>query len=221
MSDLRGYSCFVFDLDGTLVDTALDNARAANDALVELGLDPLPAETVRSFIGGGVPRIMARCLGDLADRHLDEAVAAFLRHYEADPVALSRPYEGASEMLSRIATAAGRIGVCTQTPERLAGRILSGAGLAEHVQVVVGPESVTHRKPHPEPVHRVLSELGAAAEDALFTGDAPSDLQAAHAAGVTACAAAYGYGTTAALRAENPAYEIESVPELLQRVSVG
>ncbi|WP_051208819.1 HAD family hydrolase [Propionicicella superfundia] len=221
MTDLPAYSCFVLDMDGTIVDTALDNARAANEALVDLGLEPLPAETVRSFIGGGVPRIMQRCLGDLAEDRLDDAVAAFMRHYEADPVSLSRPYPGVVETLTRITAEGGRIGICTQTPDHLAHDILAGTGLARFIGVVVGPESVTHRKPHPEPVLRVLAELGSGPEAAVLTGDAASDLQAARAAGVTACAATYGYGTTASLRAEDPAFEIATFPDLLRRVRVG
>ncbi len=214
------FTCFILDMDGTIVDTAADNARAANLALRELGFDPLPVETVTSYIGGGVPRIMRRCLGESADAYLDKAVDAFMRHYEADPVALSVPYAGVDEALGYIVEHGGRIGVATQTPEDLAQEILDGVDLARYVNVVVGPESVKKRKPDPEPILKVLGELGGTSHKAILVGDAPSDLQAARAAGVTTCAALYGYGSIEALRAEEPAYSITHFPELLSQVAV-
>ncbi|WP_169337900.1 phosphoglycolate phosphatase [Propionicicella superfundia] len=220
VTELPAFHCFVLDMDGTVVDTAPDIARSANRTLAELGLPQLPYETVASYIGGGVPKLMERCLAERADQYMKQAVPLFMSLYDAEPAALSTLYPGVLDTIRTISDRGGLIGICTQKPEALAHKILDALGVGSYVKHLVGPESVTHRKPHPEPVVKVLTGLGSTAADAIFVGDTASDLQAASAAGVVACAVTYGYGSEQSLRAESPTYVIDDFEDLLTSVAV-
>lgn len=220
MTQPPSYHCFVLDLDGTLVDTAPDIARAANRTLAALGFDMLPDATVASFIGGGIPKLLERCLGDATDRYLDEALPIYMTLYTAEPAATSSVYPGVVETMRQIRDAGAVMGVCTQKDEPLSQAILDQLGLAEFVDCVVGPESVTHRKPHPEPVLRALELLDVAPTDAIFVGDAATDIRAARAAGVASCAVTFGYGSAESLRAEDPTFVVDRFGELLEHVAI-
>lgn len=215
------FRCFILDMDGTIVETAYDNARIANQVLAHLGREPLPDDLVASYFGDGIPMLMTRCLGDPADPDLDTAVSLFLSMYEADPVESSRVYPGVLDTLLSIQTQGGRVGICTQTPEAIAKKVLDLLGFATVVDCVVGPESVTHRKPHPEPVLTVLARLSCDAAEAVFVGDMKTDMMAATGAGVATIAATYGYGTLEDLRAQNPRFEASTFADVLTLVGVG
>lgn len=105
--------------------------------------------------------------------------------------------------------------MCTQKDEPISLAILEQLGVAPLVDYLVGPESVTHRKPHPEPVLKVLQGLDVTAHESIFVGDAATDIQAARAAGVVSCAATFGYGSAESLLAESPGYVINDFAELL------
>lgn len=217
---LPSFHCFILDLDGTLVDTAPDIARSANRTLIELGLAALPDETVASYIGGGIPKLMERCLADKADEYMERAVPLFMSLYEAEPAALSTVYPGVRDAVATIAGRSALVGLCTQKPEPLARRVIDQLGLGSYVQYIIGPESVTHRKPHPEPVLKVLAGLGATAAESIYVGDTATDVQAARAAEVVTCAVTYGYGSEQSLRAENPDYVVDAFADLLDLVTV-
>lgn len=224
VNDLPAYRYFILDMDGTVVDTAPDIVRSANRTLQELGLENLPYETVASFIGGGVPKLMQRCLaeraGERAEELQEEGVKIFTGFYTAEPAVDSTLYPTVLDTMKSIAERGGRFGICTQKPEALAQAILDTLGIGSLVEVLVGPESVTHRKPHPEPVLKVLTDFSASAKDAIFVGDTASDMAAAHAAGVVTCGVTYGYGSADSVQSENPRYLVDSFDALLTHVSV-
>lgn len=207
-------------MDGTVIDTAPDIARAANRTLAALGLGTLPDETVASYIGGGIPKLLQRCLGDKTDQYLERALPIYMELYTAEPAATSTVYPGVVDALRTIRDKGGVIGICTQKDEPISRSILEQLQVSDYVDCLVGPESVTHRKPHPEPVLKVLEGLNVPADDAIFVGDAASDIQAAKAAGVASCAATFGYGSTESLMAEDPTYVIDMFGDLLTRVAV-
>lgn len=220
VNELPSYGCFILDMDGTIADTIADNVRSANRALEQLGLPQRPFDEVASYFGGGIPLLMQRCLDEDALPLLDDAVEACLALYHAEPTAESRVYPGVIEALETITGAGAPVAICTQTPESLTTAILDGLDLARFVDVVVGPESVTHRKPHPEPVWKILKHLDASAADTIFVGDSATDIQAARAAGVTSCAANYGYTGADGLAAVQPDLAIDAFSDLLSVVHV-
>jgi 2-phosphoglycolate phosphatase len=220
MNTLPGKQCFIFDMDGTIIDTARDIVRTTNLTLVEFGLEELPDDLITSFIGGGIPRLVERALGDRADELMDRMVPRFTERYEAEPAAVSRPYPGVMEVMHSIKQAGGQVAICTQKAERIARKITDTLDMSQYVDSMIGPESVTHRKPHPEPVLKVLSELSVPASAAIFVGDTAADIASGNAAGVMTCAVSYGYGSIESMRPESPTFEIDAMDELFTHVTV-
>ncbi|MEO1459590.1 MAG: HAD family hydrolase, partial [Pseudomonadota bacterium] len=130
----------VFDLDGTLVESAPDLHAAAVRMLAGLGRPALDLATVTGFVGNGVGKLVERCLVATGgeDGLQAEALAAFHRHYAAAPTALTRPYEGVADALAALAAAGLPLGVCTNKPEAMARRVLTDLDLAAPFGAVVG-----------------------------------------------------------------------------------
>ncbi|MCP8940913.1 phosphoglycolate phosphatase [Alsobacter sp. SYSU M60028] len=185
----------VFDLDGTLVDSARDLLEAANATLGERGLRKLSLDEARGMIGDGVARLVERALaatgGDAAD--LPRAVERFMAIYTRDAVRFTRPYPGVTETLRELAGRGLRLAVVTNKPRAVTLHILESLGLAPLFEAVVGGDSAPRRKPHPDPLLAALAAMGVAPGDALMVGDNFHDVEAAHAAGLAAVVVTYGY----------------------------
>jgi len=193
---LRTRGTFVFDLDGTLVDTLPDLAQALNDALAELGAAPVPASLVRRSLHGGLEASAAEALRYLSlDPQAAEPLArAYTRHYARAPVRDSRPYAGVPELLDRLVYDGARLAVCTNKPRIQAEAVLEATGLATYFPVVVGADCCSRRKPDPEPVRHTLARLGSAPREAVMVGDSLADVRSAHGAGVACLLHVAGYG---------------------------
>ncbi len=173
----------VFDLDGTLVDSAPDIRAAANAVLAAHDLAPLTLAEVRRFIGAGAPVFVARMAAARLSAPDPDRTAAmlvqFLRLYEG-AVALTRPYPGAVAALERLAADGWRLGLCTNKPEGPARAVLAHFDLARFFEVVVGGDTLPQRKPDPTPLRHVVTELAAAAP--IYVGDSETDAETAAAA---------------------------------------
>ncbi|WP_114965175.1 phosphoglycolate phosphatase [Alkalilacustris brevis] len=187
----------VFDLDGTLIDSAPDLHAAANAVLKAEGLAPLTLAQARGFVGNGAPVFVQRMM---AARGLPEApelharlLARFLEHYEAG-VQLTRPYPGAIEALRSLQAAGFRLGLCTNKPFGPTQAVLAHLKLSGLFGTVVGGDSLPRRKPDPAPLHHALAALGAdGGAAAFFVGDSEVDAECAHAAGVPFALFTEGY----------------------------
>jgi phosphoglycolate phosphatase len=205
----------LLDLDGTLVDSAPDLAAAANALLAEQGLPPLATAEVAAMVGDGVAKLVERAL---AARHtsglpLAAAVARFTAFYERHPATLTRVYPGVPEGLQRLRAAGLRLALCTNKPGRATRLILDRLSLAAYFSAVVTGDSLAARKPDPAPIRLALSELGIEPDAAVMVGDHVNDILAAHAAGVRAIFARYGYGR-ATLGTAAPAAAIDHFSDL-------
>lgn len=188
----------LFDLDGTLVDSAADLMHASNAMLAELERPPVDLPAVRSFIGDGAPKLVERVLaatGGVPDPDgTARCLRRFLAIYEADPSAHSALYPGVAETLGALAGAGLRLGVCTNKPMAATRRLLGDLGIAHHFTAMVGGDSFPSRKPSPEPVLGLLARLDVRPEEAVFVGDNEHDVAAARAAGVArVLLVPYGY----------------------------
>jgi phosphoglycolate phosphatase len=185
----------IFDLDGTLIDSAPDLAAAINAMLAGYGRAPLAVEEVRRMVGDGVALLVARALAardcEPADR--GEAERSFMRHYEADPTALTTVFPGAAEALQALSAAGIPLAVCTNKPARVAADILGSFGLAKYFARLVGGDSLPFRKPDPRVVLALLEAFGAGPEDSLLVGDSEVDAATAGAAGVPFVLMKHGY----------------------------
>jgi phosphoglycolate phosphatase len=192
MSSLKA---IIFDLDGTLVDSARDLRDAVNILLAEEGLRQISLEEVKSMIGDGAARLVERGVsatgGDLS--RLPALVPRFLQIYEANASRYTEAYPGVVETLSSLRELGLPLAVVTNKPYAATIDILEVLGLRTYFDAVVGGDTLPERKPHPAPILAALEHLGVAPEAALMVGDNYHDVQAARAAGVRAFAVTYGY----------------------------
>lgn len=206
----------LFDLDGTLVDSAEDLRRALNAVLAERGLRSLGLAEVKGMIGDGAAKLVERGLaatgGDLAGH--GEALRRFLAIYEANAAEATRPYPGVAETLAALKARGLPLAVVTNKPAAATAAVLEALGLAPFFQAVVGGDTLLERKPHPAPLLHALAALGVSPGEALMVGDNHHDVKAARAAGAAAIAVTYGYSHVphAELGAD---HLIDSLTELL------
>lgn len=187
----------VFDLDGTLVDSAPDLHAAAARMLAERALAPQTVQQITSFVGNGVPKLVERCLdaaGFTADADARAAaLASFHGFYSAEPIQRTRPYDGVEAMLTALQGEGYALGICTNKPAPNAKQVLEGLGLAERFGSVVGGGTLAVLKPDAAPLLHCIAELGAPVEQALFVGDSEADEATAIAAGVPFALYSGGY----------------------------
>lgn len=176
----------IFDLDGTLIDSAPDIHAAIARTLAEEGQPPLSFDTVRGFIGNGVPVLIDRVMAARGERpdptRRADLTARFLSQYEAASADLTTLYPGVRAALQALNDAGHPLGLCTNKPAGAARDILAAFDLLPFFAVVIGGDSLPTRKPHPEPLLATLCALKAA--HGLFVGDSEVDAQTAAAAGM-------------------------------------
>lgn len=174
----------IFDLDGTLIDSAPDIHATANIVLAGEGLPPLDLPTVKGFIGRGVPHLVGQLLAahGIADAARQaRMVAAFGQHYDA-AVALTRPFPGVPAALAALRAQGHRLGICTNKPVSPARAILRHLGLLDHFAALIGGDSCPQRKPHPAPL--LLARQACGDGPALYIGDSEVDAECGLAAGL-------------------------------------
>lgn len=190
----------VFDLDGTLADTAPDIAAALNLALAAEGLSPFSLDGVKSMVGGGTRRLVERALTAALDAagaaRVESTLAAFTAAYVAAPCRETLLYPDAREVIEALRSAGVRIGVCTNKPERMTAAVLDGLGIAPAIDHVVAGSDRLALKPAPDMLLAVIESLGAVPGEAVMVGDSAADVGAAKAAGVRCIVVGHGYTTT-------------------------
>ena len=189
------YRHFVFDLDGTLIDSRQDLADAANAMLATYGAPPLPVADVVAMVGEGARMLVSRALVRAAcpDGDVDVALGRFLTAYDACLVASTRPYEDVADILARL-HATAHVSVLTNKPQQATDRVLAALGLAPHVHTAIGGDTPFGRKPEPHGLTTLIAGSGIAAADTLMVGDSWVDVATAAAANVDVCLVSYGFG---------------------------
>ena len=216
----------VFDLDGTLVDTAPDLTAALNHCLGELGLPTVPPETVRHLVGHGARALIERGLS-LAGRNdaslVERALPAFLEHYAANIAVGSRPYPGAEAALGQLADAGVVLAICTNKPAALSRALIDALGWSGRFAANFGGDSLEVRKPHPRHVTATIAAAGGAALDAAFVGDTEVDVAAARSAGVPVIVVGFGFSAAPAaeLRADAVIGDYAELLPALARLRTG
>ncbi len=207
----KQYRLYVFDLDGTIVDTREDIALAFAQTLEQAGYPRPELSQVTSAIGGGAKKALQRLTG-LQDEESEPLLAKFLVKYGEVCAEHAVPYEGARELLECLAAQGAVLALVTMKVKGPTHKILNALGLTMFDEVIAY-EDAQRRKPDPETLLMLMEKYGVRPEDALMVGDAATDIRYAAAAGVDACAMLNGYGAAADLLAENPKYTLNSFKE--------
>ncbi|WP_246069512.1 HAD family hydrolase [Marinobacter piscensis] len=187
-------SAVLFDLDGTLIDTAPDFIRCLNLLRQQHGLSALPAEQIRRSVSDGA-RAMIRVGFGLEPEHPDFSGkhTAFLDLYEAGVAVETRLFEGMNPLLLSLEQRGIPWGIVTNKPERFAAPLIQALGLADRCASLVCPDHVTDRKPHPESLFLACTQIGAAPEQTVYVGDHQRDIEAGRNARMKTIAVRYGY----------------------------
>ena len=185
----------VFDLDGTLIDSARDLADSVNALLIELGAAPLGLDQVTAMVGEGAAVLVRRALR-AAGRPVDVggALGRFLELYGERLTNHTRAYPGIPEALGTLRSDGRALAVLTNKPQGATNEILDRLGLAPWFSEVVGGDTDAGRKPEPAGLLRIARNAGVDAADTILVGDSVIDLQTAHRAGTGICLARYGFG---------------------------
>lgn len=187
----------VFDLDGTLVDTAPDLAAALNAVLIRERLPAVPLEQVRHMVGRGARILIERAMawhGMPPDpSRTSDLVNHFLEYYEANIAVTSRPFEGMEACVKGLAARGHRIGICTNKPEHLSRKLIGELGLESLFPVILGADSRPWRKPDPRHLTDTVDALGGDPARAILIGDSETDALTARAAGIPVVLVTFGY----------------------------
>jgi phosphoglycolate phosphatase len=196
----------VFDLDGTLIDSAQDLCNSVNAALGQFNRGPMPDPAIAGFVGNGAPMLMRRSMADgLAPEQVDEnllseAYAFFLQYYREHKLDFTYAYDGVVEALAALKElhdAAGTprtMAVLTNKPVRPARGICEGLGMADYFLHIYGGDSFPVKKPDPFGLRSLMEEAGAKPEETVMIGDSQVDVATARNAGAWSIGCAFGFG---------------------------
>jgi len=198
--------CILFDLDGTLIDTAPGLAATMNTLLARHGRPGLDPQQLRPFISHGAKAIISHAMAATgtaaAPERIDAMFAEFLDHYRANMAAVSQPYPGVAACLEVLGQRGYRLGICTNRFEASARELIAALGLSDHFGAITGQDTFGIGKPDPKPVLNTLAELGGAPGRGVFVGDSEIDVAAARASGLPAIVTSFGYGAMPAAEME-------------------
>jgi phosphoglycolate phosphatase len=183
----------LFDLDGTLVDSAPDLCNAVNRVLADLGRPPVALSRLRQVVSKGGRAMLAVALPDFDAEAREDLLVPFLAHYGEALANDSLVFEGVDALLAALDARGIAWGIVTNKPEGLARGVVEGFGWTTRCKVLVGGDTLPQRKPDPAPILFACQQLGIAPADAIYVGDDLRDIEAARAAGMPSVAALWGY----------------------------
>ena len=214
-------SGILFDLDGTLVNSAPDIGNAANLSLEMLGIEPASKQQVESWIGNGIPKLVKRALtkdfnGEPDPALFDKALPIFMQNYEQNVCVDSYLYEGVVDTLKSLHDQGYILGCVTNKAASCTLPLLAQLEIDRYFTSIVSGDTCTHKKPHPEPILFGLEEMDLPTSQCLLVGDSAHDIHAAKAAGIPAIAVNYGYSQGVDLSTESPYAIVENFVDILQ-----
>ena len=212
------YRAVLFDLDGTLVDSYAALADAVNFARRQHGLGDLTTDNIRDFVGDGLELLLHRAFGGNVP---ETATDAFETRYDEVCCEQSRVLKDVETTLAALSGLNVTMAVCTNKPTAFSRKILEFLNLASFFAAIVGPDLAGARKPQAQHVLRTLEATKCAPEDALFVGDMPIDVEAAHNSGIDAAVVATGSSTSSALKAAHPEHYLDRLADLVEIVRNG
>ena len=220
------YTHLSFDLDGTLVDTAEEIAEAVNRTLAEFGVAARQTEEVTLLIGGGAHELMRRLVHQVQRERpkgatplpIDDVLARLDDHYAETAGTTGRPYADCVDSLRRLRSAGVRLVCLTNKEERFARRVLQQTKLDGYFELLIGGDTLNHKKPHRGVIDHVLQKLGGRPERFAHIGDSRTDVETARNAAVAAWAVPYGYNAGEPIAAAQPDLLFENLAAVASHV---
>ena len=219
------FDTVLYDLDGTLIDSAKDMQMAVSRVLADHRLPPVTEDDVRIFMGQGSKITMGKAFTKngvtLDDAALSAVTREFVRYYEADPVRYTTAFDGVAGVVARFAGLGLKQGVCTNKFEKPSRMILEGLKLMPPITDVAGADTFPVRKPDPKHILLLLERMGGTPERSVMIGDSIHDVEAAHGAGLPAVLVSWGYTIKPAseLGAEAVIQRFDGLPEALAEIA--
>ena len=211
---MKKIDLIIFDLDGTLIDSLNDLANATNHMLLSLGRPAASLGQVRGYVGQGARRLVERAMPTAAAEELERGLALFLDYNEKHIVDRTCLYPGVKDTLTALRESGLMLAVVSNKNIALCTKVLTTLGADGFFVSVIGADSLTERKPSPEPLLKVLRDLGVPPERAVMVGDSINDIAAGQAAGMATVGCTFGYGDLAEI--EDADFLIDTLPELLK-----
>lgn len=204
----------IYDLDGTLVDTREDIARAANHMRSVFGMPPLPSREIEGFVGKGLHHLVQGCLGIRDAARTEKGVRIYRDHYAEHMLDHSRLYPGVREILEHFKS---RIQVVlTNKPDPFSTRLLEALGVAGYFFRIIAGNSTHPKKPDPDSLRVLFKETGVWGTDSLLIGDSPIDIEVGRAAGVTTVVLTHGFCPENELKSLSPDFMMRDFSALLE-----
>ncbi|MGJ8521615.1 Phosphoglycolate phosphatase [Carnimonas sp. R-84981] len=213
----------ICDLDGTLVDSIPDLAAALDSALSDSGYSAAGLHKARGWVGNGTEMLVKRALADahgIAEQQVNESelkqvLERFNRAYAQSPCCYSQLYPGVMRFLERLKQTHVTMALVTNKPCEFVDPVLKGTGIGDYFSLVLGGDSLPHKKPDPEPLLHVLKHFDIAAANALMVGDSRNDVRAGKAAQVATLAVSYGYNHGEPIAHSEPDWIVDALTEVL------
>ena len=215
----------IFDLDGTLINSALDLAKAVNYMLVKLDKETFEEETIHGWVGNGALTLVKRAL--LGKRELDDTLDAdyvekalniFLDYYEANLCNATVPYPNVTQTLQTLKEKGYTLAIVTNKPFKFVAPILKGLEMDGLFTKILGGDSLAEKKPHPAPLLHVCETLGITIDASVMIGDSKNDILAANACGMDSVGVTYGYNYGEDIGVHKPTVIIDDFKDLLKHL---
>ena len=219
---LKQKKLIIFDLDGTLINSAFDLSLAVNYMLTQLGKETYEEEIIHEWVGNGALTLVSRALSgsrtvsdDLEEDAVQDALKLFLDYYEKNLCHKTVSYPN---VVSTLKTLQNRytLAIVTNKPYVFVEPILKGLDLDGFFDMILGGDSLSHKKPHPMPLYYVVEKLKMKIENSVMVGDSKNDIQAANACGMDSVGVTYGYNYGEDIAVHKPTIIINDFSELLE-----
>lgn len=221
MTPENAFEAVLFDLDGTLIDTAQDMVAVLLEMMESAGRDPVPYDVARSYVSNGSAGLIHLGFPGVSAIEHDQLREEYLDRYEASVCVHSTIFAGIEPLLSQFDDHGLPWGIVTNKPARMTRPLLAALGLDTRIACQISGDTIPERKPHPAPLLLACDQTGVAPTRSVYVGDAARDIEAGQAAGMYTIAAAYGYITddddSASWNADSTAADPQELTTMLRK----